>query len=258
MAGAGISARGLSVRGPRGPVFENVDLDVPAGGFLVVHGPDGSGRTSLLLALSGRLRAVAGAIRVGEYLLPGQERRVRRLVAVARAEPATGLEGRLRVRELMAERRWIAPGVTAEGIAAACALAGIDPSPDALVRDLDPATAALLAVALAVAEWPAVVVVDDVERGCTAVQRAQVWQALDRVRAAGMTVLAAATDLPAGLGDVVPVDLPSLAGDRLPEPEEDAGGTEEGTEDGTEEDTGEDTGEDTEEDTEEDTGETVR
>ncbi|TVT23945.1 ABC transporter ATP-binding protein, partial [Amycolatopsis rhizosphaerae] len=59
VVGAAVTARGLGVRGPRGPVFENVDLEVPAGGFLVVHGPGGSGRTSLLLALSGRLRLTA-------------------------------------------------------------------------------------------------------------------------------------------------------------------------------------------------------
>ncbi|WAL68448.1 ATP-binding cassette domain-containing protein [Amycolatopsis cynarae] len=221
VVGAAVTARGLGVRGPRGPVFENVDLEMPAGGFLVVHGPGGSGRTSLLLALSGRLRLTAGAARVGEHLLPGQERRVRRLVAVARAEPATGLEGRLRVRELMAERRWIGRGVTAEAIEAACAVTGIDPPADALVEELDPATATLLAVALTVAERPAAVVVDDIERGCTAPQREQVWQALDRVRARGITVLAAATDLPVRPADLVPVGLPSLSGDRLPEPEED-------------------------------------
>ncbi|TVT17623.1 hypothetical protein FNH05_35940 [Amycolatopsis rhizosphaerae] len=111
--------------------------------------------------------------------------------------------------------------MTAEGIESACALTGIDPPADALVEELDPATSTLLAVALTVAERPAAVVVDDVERGCTAPQRDQVWQALDRVRGRGITVLAAATDPPVRPAAVVTVGLPSLSGDRLPEPEED-------------------------------------
>lgn len=86
-AGVDVVARGASVRGPRGPVFEGVDLDVPAGGLLAVHGPAGSGRTSLLLALAGRMRLSGGAVRVGGHVLPAEGRRVRRLVAVARAAP---------------------------------------------------------------------------------------------------------------------------------------------------------------------------
>lgn len=217
------AARGLTVRGPRGPVFENVDVDVPAGELLVVHGPAGSGRTSLLLALAGRMRPAAGAVRVGAYRLPGAGRAVHRLVAVARAGPAAGLEPRLRVREAMAERCWISPGVTGERLREAFAVLGIDPPESALIEDLSPDEQVLLAVGLALAGRPGAIVVDDVEAGCTGEQRGVVWRALEEVCRSGPTVLASATGPPAApagslLGSAwqpVLVGLPRRSGDRL-------------------------------------------
>jgi ABC-2 type transport system ATP-binding protein len=58
-------------------VFEGVDLSVPAGGLMVAHGPAGSGRTTLLLALAGRLRPSAGTVRVGGAPIGRRTRRAR-------------------------------------------------------------------------------------------------------------------------------------------------------------------------------------
>lgn len=183
-------ARGASVRGPRGPVFEGVDLDVPAGGLLAAHGPAGSGRTSLLLALAGRMRLSGGAIRVGGHVLPAEGRRVRRLVAIARAAPAVDLEGRLRVREVMAERCLTSPGVTEGGIRQACETLGLTPRGTDLVEDLGPADGLLLATALALAEQPRALVIDDVDDGLPPEAHGPVWEALHRVQDHGPTVLA--------------------------------------------------------------------
>lgn len=183
-------ARGASVRGPRGPVFEGVDLDVPAGGLLAAHGPAGSGRTSLLLALAGRMRLSGGAIRVGGHVLPAEGRRVRRLVAVARAAPAVDLEGRLRVREVMAERCLTSPGVTERGIRQACETLGLTPRGADLVEDLGPADRLLLATALALAGQPRALVIDDVDDGLPPEAHGPVWEALHRVQDHGPTVLA--------------------------------------------------------------------
>ncbi|MFJ1705595.1 ATP-binding cassette domain-containing protein [Kitasatospora sp. NPDC088346] len=229
MIGVEVTARGASVRGPRGPVFDNVDLRVPAGGLLVVHGPGGSGRTSLLLTLAGRMRPATGAVRVGRYLLPSDGRRVREAVAVARAEPAVGLEGRLRVDELIAERRLLAGAVTAARLAEAFEITGIDPPGRTLAEDLDPATALLFAVSLSLAEHPAAIVADDVGLGCPDRELTSVWTALERVRATGCTLLTSATEPPPPSPSPPPppppsqspgpvlVALPQLSSDRLPE-----------------------------------------
>ncbi|MEV4611528.1 ATP-binding cassette domain-containing protein [Kitasatospora sp. NPDC049258] len=188
-------------------MFENLDLRVPAGGLLVAHGPGGSGRTSLLLALAGRMRPSGGAVQVGGHLLPGAAGRIQELVAVARAEPAVALDDSLRVGELEAERRWLDRRVTTRRVAEAYELLGLRPRPHELLRDLSPADGLLLAVALALAAHPAAVVVDDVGRGCPAADREQLWRALARARGTGCTVLAGALDAPEGL-DPAPVLVP--------------------------------------------------
>ncbi|MFF4341240.1 ABC transporter ATP-binding protein [Kitasatospora sp. NPDC001540] len=192
-----MTARGISVHGPRGPVFENVDADVPPGGLLVVHGPAGSGRTSALLALSGRMRLRTGVLRVGRHRAPGAgSGRVRRSVAVARADGAVAAEGRLRVRELVAERCWLDRDVTRRGVVEAARLLGLHLRGAALAEDLPPLEALLLDVALALAARPPVLAVDAVDRDCPDADRARAWRALAAVTATGCTVLATAAQPP--------------------------------------------------------------
>ncbi|WP_243794397.1 ABC transporter ATP-binding protein [Saccharopolyspora gloriosae] len=213
MSGTDVVAEGVSVRGNRGPVFENVSTAVEAGGVLLVRGPSGSGRTSLLLALSGRMRFVSGAVRVGEHFLPGDAAAVRETVALARA-PVCELEERLRVDDLIAERRWI-DRVDSSAICAAFELVGVDVPGRAVIEDLDPATNVLVAVALAVAREPGAVVVDEPDTGCGPDGRAQVWGGLGRVRESGTTLLLSTTDFPPCFPDAVPVVLPQRSADRL-------------------------------------------
>ncbi|MFD8543302.1 ATP-binding cassette domain-containing protein [Streptomyces sp. NPDC059649] len=199
-------------------MFEGVDLEVPAGGLLVAHGPAGCGRTSLLLALAGRMRLSGGAIRVGGYVLPAAGRRVRATVAVARAAPAVALEGRLRVKEVMAERRLTGAGVTERRIREAFETVGIAPRGSDLVEDLGPLQALLLATALALAERPGALVVDDVDEGLPPDAHGSVWQALDRVRNSGPgpTVLAGCVRTPPPASGLVALSLPRRSLDRLP------------------------------------------
>jgi heme exporter protein A len=59
-----IRARGLGRRFGDKRVLENVDLDLPRGGFLVVTGPNGSGKTTLLRLVAGLLIPTAGELDV--------------------------------------------------------------------------------------------------------------------------------------------------------------------------------------------------
>ncbi len=58
--GVDIIARGITARGARGCAFTGVSVDIEAGQLGVTVGSAGSGRTSLLLALAGRMRLMAG------------------------------------------------------------------------------------------------------------------------------------------------------------------------------------------------------
>jgi ABC-type multidrug transport system ATPase subunit len=59
-----IAAHALGRRfGPK-RVLEDVDLDLPGGGFLLVTGPNGSGKTTLLRLIAGLLLPTAGELHV--------------------------------------------------------------------------------------------------------------------------------------------------------------------------------------------------
>ena len=68
-----IQARGLEKRYRRGKVqveaLRGVDLDVPRGAFVVIVGPSGGGKTTLLHLLGGIDRPTAGQIRVNGQTL---------------------------------------------------------------------------------------------------------------------------------------------------------------------------------------------
>jgi ABC-2 type transport system ATP-binding protein len=208
-----ITAVGLCARGQRGLIFQGVDADIPASSLAAVVGRGGSGRTSLLLALSGRFRLLSGRVKVGRYETPQDLKAIRRVVAVARARPAIELDQKLRVAELLAERRAIG-GPEVEGhFRTTSDLVGLDVRQSTRVEDLIPADRLLLALALALAEGPTAVVVDDVDAGSTPEDLDRIWSSLRSVADAGPTVVASATAAPAdGLADVL-VHLPSAPDD---------------------------------------------
>ena len=61
-----ISARQLAKRYGDHRVFRDRDVDVAAGGFLLVTGPNGSGKTTLLRVLAGLAAPSAGELRLPE------------------------------------------------------------------------------------------------------------------------------------------------------------------------------------------------
>ncbi|RDI62846.1 ABC transporter ATP-binding protein [Nocardia pseudobrasiliensis] len=189
-AGVEVVARGISARGPRGCAFDGVSAAIAAGQLGVVTGPSGSGRTSLLLALAGRMRLVAGVLAVGGHRVPEQGRRVRELVAIARAEPAVSLDPELPVRELIRERLLIGGReIDRTAIEAVFELLEFQPPQDIPLGELRPDQQTLLAVALTAAERPGALVLDDVTTG-------PVWSALRTLTEWGLTVLAATDELP--------------------------------------------------------------
>jgi ABC-type multidrug transport system ATPase subunit len=191
VVGVAFAARGISARGLWGCAFANVSLDVAAGQLAVIAGPGGSGRTSLLLALAGRMRLVTGTITVGAHRLPADARPVQRLVAVAQARPAVDLDDDLRVGELITERKTIGGGRPKPStVRETLDHLGFDAAPDLRVAALRPSDRTLFAVGLAAAEQPGAIVVDDADRECSPEEGHRVWAALAMLAARGCTVLA--------------------------------------------------------------------
>jgi branched-chain amino acid transport system ATP-binding protein len=67
-----LEVRGLRAGYGAGVVIDGIDLDVAAGEFVVVIGPNGHGKTTLLKAISGLLPARAGSVRFKGEDVTGQ------------------------------------------------------------------------------------------------------------------------------------------------------------------------------------------
>jgi ABC-type multidrug transport system ATPase subunit len=203
LAGVEVRAHGLGVRGPLGPVFSDVTCAIGAGELAAIAGPGGSGRTSLLLTLAGRMRPGSGRVSVGGHDLPRQAREVRGLVAVAQAGDAVALSDWWRVHETIDHRalllrRRISPAE----VEAVFGRVELNVSPNAYVRELGPLQRTLLAVALASLEGRPALVVDDLDGGVDAAAQRHLWRTLATLADAGTTVLAAAVDVTPADGTV--------------------------------------------------------
>ncbi|MET7715908.1 ATP-binding cassette domain-containing protein [Streptomyces sp. NPDC005407] len=218
--GAAVTAEDLGLKGPRGWAFRSVSVKAEPGSLIAIEGPSGSGRTCLLLALTGRMRPTEGSAEVGGLPLPRKMAAVRRISAlgpvpgVSELDPALTIAEHLRERALL-QRRFdgslralLRP--RAERIAAARSridtaleAAGLDvaalPKQERTsVRDLERLEALRLYVALALIGRPGLLAVDDTDLKLSDVDRTEAWQLLRSVAEAGTTVLAVCSQAPEG------------------------------------------------------------
>ncbi|MEH0579858.1 MULTISPECIES: ATP-binding cassette domain-containing protein [Streptomyces] len=220
MDGVGVTADSLGLRGPRGWAFRGIGVDAEPGSLIAIEGPSGSGRTSLLLALTGRMKATEGTATVGGARLPRQLAAVRRVAGLAHVAGVTDLEPALTVGEHLHERALLERrfgGSVREllrpraeratrarlRIETALAAAGLDPETlpkgtRTAVRDLERLEALRLSVALALIGRPGLLGVDDVELKLTGAEREEAWALLRSLAEAGTTVLAVCGEAPEG------------------------------------------------------------
>jgi ABC-2 type transport system ATP-binding protein len=197
-------ADGLLATGPRGRVFGPITVGVAAGELLAVTGPGGSGRTALLLALSGRLRVAGGRLIVGGHLLDAESGAIRSLVAVARAGDTVELDEFWTVGEAIDDRAVLIGRRPAAAVQSAVRArltgAGVDVLPATALYALTPLARTLLDLSLAAAEGRPVVVLDDVDRGLGPEDERRVWEALRALTDEGRAVVAVTTDPRAAAG----------------------------------------------------------
>ncbi|MFH8572780.1 ATP-binding cassette domain-containing protein [Streptomyces sp. NPDC017993] len=216
--GAAVNARGIGVEGPRGWAFRGVDVSAEPGTLIAVQGPSGSGRTCLLLALTGRMRITEGDATVAGFPLPKRMGAVRGRTALAHVPGVADLEPALTAGEHLQEQALLGHRLqgtlsgslpwgrrhketTRARIEAALAAVGLDPDtlPKGLrtaVRDLERLEALRLSLALAVMHGPQLLAVDDVDLKLSADERALAWQLLRDLALAGTTVVASGSDAP--------------------------------------------------------------
>jgi ABC-type multidrug transport system ATPase subunit len=189
-----------------------VDFTAPAGSFVAIEGPSGSGRTCLLLALTGRMRATEGHAEVGGLPLPKKLAGVRRISAlgpvagVSDLDPAFTVAEHLRERALL-QRRFdgsLRSLFTKPSVRKAAARARIDAAMAAVgldlaalpkgertsVRDLERLEGLRLSVGLALMTEPRLLAVDDADLKLSDAEREEAWELFRSVAGSGTTVLA--------------------------------------------------------------------
>lgn len=215
-----MDARDFGLKGPRGWVFRGISFDAEPGSLIAVEGPSGTGRTCLLLALTGRMKATEGSAAVGGVSLPKQLAAARRLSAVANVAGVTDLDPALTVAEHLRERVLIQQrfGDSLRALtrpraerrraaklridtaldAAGLDLDSLPKGPRTAVRDLERLETLRLSVALALIGEPGLLAVDDIDLKLSDTERALVWDLLTSLTASGTTVIAVCSEAPAG------------------------------------------------------------
>ncbi|WP_354641740.1 ATP-binding cassette domain-containing protein [Kitasatospora camelliae] len=205
--GATVATAGLSLRGARGWVYQEIGFQAQPGELVVFEGPAGSGRTSLLLTLAGRMRPTAGTAEVDGLPLPAQAGHVREFTALGPMAGVNELDDSLSVSAHLRERQLLhmpligLPARRETFARAHAALAATGLVAERLPAGLRTAAGALtlldrfrLGMALALMGQPRLVCVDDVDDRLHSAERAAAWQLLRAVADGGVTVLAATTD----------------------------------------------------------------
>lgn len=201
-----LSLNEARVDGPRGRVFGPITAasDRPV---TVITGASGSGRTSLLLAISGRMRTDGGEIATLGETRVGAIRNMTGIAGFAgidELEPAVTLAATLRER-LSWELPWwrrtprMTGALATELLAPGLGTATADPS--LLCRELSPADDLLVRVALALMPDPALLVVDDLDALREPSDRARVAARLREISRRTPVVIATSDPRDAALFD---------------------------------------------------------
>ncbi|MCH4250016.1 MAG: AAA family ATPase [Microbacteriaceae bacterium] len=201
-----IHARDLQLTSRRGQVFGPLDLDL-GHGISVVHGPMGSGRTSLLLTLAGRMRlGSATELTVLGEPLPARSRKVQMRTGIAGFAPLDDLDDSVTVASTIRERKaWLSPWwkfirePDQDEVDAVCALAfnGRTPKGPTRIWELNDVDQLLLKISVALMAHPDLLFIDSIEQIQEPDGREFVWRRLDTLVDAGIDVVvaAASTDI---------------------------------------------------------------
>lgn len=196
-----VRAHELALHSKRGAVYGPVNV-IADDGLTVLYGPAGSGRTSLLLTLAGRMKPTSGAAEVLGYELPLRARPVQKSTAIAGFQGIDTLEESVTVGAAIRERAaWLASWWAivrrtddTELRRVLVPVFGDVPLPafDTLIWDLDEVQTVLLRIALAMMSEPRVLFFDQIEQLQAPAARLVLWQRLDAIAGAGTAVVASA------------------------------------------------------------------
>jgi ABC-2 type transport system ATP-binding protein len=186
-----ISASGLSKRYGDVLAVAGLDLDIPAGQFFGLLGPNGSGKTTTIHMLATLIRPTSGSARVAEHDVVKEATRVREHIGLVFQESA--LDRTLTVAENLRFAGLLhdLPGRTiAERSAELLELFGLSDKRDQPVATLSGGMRRALDIARGVLHEPRILFLDEPTIGLDLPNRRRIWRFIERLRArTGMTVL---------------------------------------------------------------------
>lgn len=190
-----LEVQAVSLQRPDKLVLSHVSVCVPFGAHIALVGPNGSGKTSLLQVMAGRLQPSAGRVLLGGQDLaqmPGMQR-ARQLAVVHQHEQ---VHGQLRVRDYVALGRTphteASRDENAQAIHSALQRCHLKPLQGRLMRSLSGGEQQRAAIARAITQQPRILLLDEPTNHLDLRTRADM---LDLLAELGVTVVAALHEL---------------------------------------------------------------
>lgn len=163
-----LDVKGLSLRTSVGVVYDDVSLSVKQGQLCCVFGDNGSGKTSLLLSVCGRMKFAKGQGTLAGYDLRKQFRRARRISAISFIPGINDVQPFLAVKNIVAAELSLS-GTRGNKANTDAFLEewGFLDKKEVKFNKLDSYDSARLGIVLAMAAKPQLLVVDDIQNDLT-------------------------------------------------------------------------------------------
>ncbi len=205
-----ISASGLSLSTRHGPVFSGLSFSFPKGSLAVIEGRSGTGRSTLLLAIGGRMRGLTGSLTVAGLNGLTSAKEIRKTSSIARISGLVDLEGQLSVKDSIIERALIdavEPRRSEAVFGHAETILQRTFGRDLLVDDLSALDQTLLAVALASLRPAHILILDDADRNLDITDQRELMAALLRITETGVTIVTSTIEIEAVPASAVTLSL---------------------------------------------------
>jgi branched-chain amino acid transport system permease protein len=203
-----LAARDLSKRFGNLVALDRLDLDLVPGSIHALVGPNGSGKTTALRAITGELKPDSGSIQLGDQALRELSVRERVLQGVVGTEQTTAIFPGLSVLEnvlvgagaharldgavrtlLRTPKARAEEAETRERALSALAVTGLSEEADRPAGELSAHSRRLLMLAAALATEPRALLLDEPAAGASAVELDDLATLLDGLRDSGLALL---------------------------------------------------------------------
>ncbi len=188
-----IECKGLTLKTPAGRVYEDVNLTVEKGQVVAIFGTEGSGRTSLMLTMAGRMKAGKGELKVAGFDVCKQYKKVRKISAITLVKGVNDVTENTRIDDILAAELMVCgkSGRKAK-VKEYLETWNLADLSGTKFSDLEAYEGKFFDIALACASDPEILMVDSIQAGLTQHQSIRVMKHLKELaQEKGMTIFVA-------------------------------------------------------------------